>query len=120
MSTDRPRKKKALDREARVTSYGFGGFLTLLGAGLLVGFSFMERGPSKLFHLLAAGGVAALLSGIGLFLHPLDDEQLHAFRNDGNPIAVFGIMPLFWKAWMLLILAAMIGAVVFVSQNTVR
>src|SRR3954451_1687935 len=94
------RKKKGsqkLEAEARVMSYGIGGFLFLLGIGLLVGFTYMERGPSKLFHLLAAGGVASLLGGLGLFLHPLDEERLHAFQNEPNPIAVFRIMPLFWK-----------------------
>lgn len=120
----RPRKKKkkksGLSKEARVMSYVMGAFLFLVGVGLLVGFSYTQRAPSKLFNLLAAGGVAALLSGIGLFLHPLDEDRLHAFQNEPNPIAVFGVMPVFWKAWLLVILAAMIGAFVYVAQNTVR
>ena len=43
-----------------------------------------------------------------------------AFRNEPNPIAVFGIMPVFWKIWLLVILAAMIGAFIYVAQTTVR
>lgn len=42
-----------------------------------------------------------------------------AFSPDGNSL-VFGVMPIFWKAWLLVILAAMIGAFVYVAQNTVR
>jgi hypothetical protein len=97
-----------------------GVFLLLVGVGMLVGFYYTQRAPGKLFNLLAAGGIAALLSGIGLFLHPLDEERLNAFQNEPNPIAVFKIMPLFWKAWLLVILVAMIGAFVYVAQTTVR
>jgi hypothetical protein len=122
--SERPRKKgkkKAkVDGTARAKSYGIGAFLLLLGAGMLVGYFYTQRAPGKLFNLLAAGGVASLLSGVGLFLYPLDDERLDAFQNEGNPIAVFGIMPVFWKVWLLLILAAMIGAFVFVAKTTVR
>jgi hypothetical protein len=92
----------------------------ILGIALLAGFFFTQRAPAKLFNLLAAGGVASLLSGIGLFIQPLDEERLNAFQNEGSPIAVFGLMPAFWKGWMLLILAAMIGAFVFVARTTVR
>jgi hypothetical protein len=122
MSTDRPRKKQnaELDKEARMMSYVIGTFSILLGIGLLVGFSYTQRAPSKLFNLLAAGGVAALLSGVGLFLHPLDEERLHAFQNEPNPISVFRIMPIFWKFWLIVILAAMIAAFIYVAQNTVR
>src|SRR5690242_241444 len=102
----RPRGKKGggggkLSGEARAASYGIGVVLFLIGVGMLVWFSYTERAPSKLFNLLAAGGVAALLFGVGLFLHPLDEDRLHAFQHEPNPIAVFGIMPIFWKAWML-------------------
>jgi hypothetical protein len=122
---DRPRKKKKkkprkLSSEARVKSYGFGVFMILLGIGLWVGFYFTKTAPAKLFNLLAAGGAAALLSGIGLFIRPLEEEQLNEFNNNPSPIAVFKVMPAFWKAWLLLILAAMIGAFVFVAQVTVR
>ncbi len=64
--------------------------------------------------------VASVLSAIAPFLHPLDNERLHAFQNDPSPIAVFRIMPLFWKVWLLIVLAAMIGAFVYVAQTTVR
>ena len=65
---------------------------------MLVGFYYTQRAPAKLFNLLAAGGVALVLSGVGLFLRPLDEKRLHAFQNDPNPISVFKIMPPFWKA----------------------
>lgn len=121
-NAERPRKKAKgkLTPEERVTSYAFGVLFALLGVGLLVGYYFTQRAPSKLFNLLAAGGIASLISGIGLFIYPLDEERMHAFRNERNPIEVFGVMPVFWKLWMLLILAAMIGAFVYVAQNTVR
>ena len=61
-----------------------------------------------------------MLSGIGLFIQPLDEERLDAFQNEPNPISVFRIMPIFWKIWLLVILAAMIGAFVYVAQTTVR
>ena len=57
---------------------------------------------------------------IGLFIQPLDEERMRAFRNEPNPIAVFAVMPPFWKVWLLVILAAMIGAFIYVSQTTVR
>lgn len=121
---ERPRKKKKekeqLSQEARLLSYTLGAFFFLLGIGLLVGFSYTQRAPSKLFNLLAAGGVAGLLSGVGLILHPLDEDRLHAFQNEPNPIAVFQVMPTFWKAWLLVIFAAMIGAFIYVAQHTVR
>src|SRR5206468_8252177 len=63
------------------------------------------------------GGVAAVLSGIGLFLHPLDEERLNVFQKEPNPIVVFTVMPPFWKAWLLVILAGMIGGFVYVAQN---
>jgi hypothetical protein len=115
------RKKKPKESvEDRAVSYGFGALLALLGVGMLVGFYFLERGPSKLFDLLAAGGVAALLSGVGLFIQPLDEERLREFRTNPNPIAVFAAMPVFWKVWLVVILVAMIGAFVYVAQTTVR
>jgi hypothetical protein len=123
---ERPRKRRKKKKkpessaEDRAVSYGFGALLSLVGVGMLVGFYFLERGPSKLFDLLAGGGVAALLSGVGLFIHPLDEERLHAFRTGPNPITVFAVMPVFWKVWLLVILVAMIGAFVFVAQTTVR
>jgi hypothetical protein len=85
-----------------------------------VGYQYLERGPSKLFNLLAAGGIASLLSGIGLFIQPLDEERLNALQNEPNPIAVFRIMPVFWKFWLLVILAAMIAGFVYVSKTTQR
>src|SRR5438874_5725801 len=129
---ERPPKKKKLrpmpeseDRpkvtgEDRAMSYGFGIFMLLLGIGMLVGYYFTQRAPSKLFNLLAAGGVACLLSAVGLFVQPLDKQRLDAFRNEPSPIAVFGIMPIFWKIWLLVILAAMIGAFIYVANTTVR
>jgi hypothetical protein len=124
---ERPRKRRKKKKtkpessaEDRAVSYGFGALLALFGVGMLVGYYFLERGPSKLFNLLAAGGVAALLSGVGLFIQPLDEERLRAFRTDPNPSTVFAVMPVFWKVWLLVILVAMIGAFVFVAQTTVR
>jgi hypothetical protein len=117
---DKPRKPKGISGDARAASYGIGGFLFLLGLGMLWWFNSLERAPSKAFNLLAAGGVAALLSGIGLFISPLDHDKLNAFQNEPNPIEVFKVMPVFWKAWLLVILAAMIAAFVFVAQNTVE
>jgi hypothetical protein len=117
---EKPRKANGLSGEARAASYGIGGFLFLLGVGMLWWFNSLERAPSKAFHLLAAGGVAALLSGVGLFISPLDHDKLNAFQNEPNPIEVFKVMPGFWKVWLLVILAAMVAAFVFVSQNTVE
>ena len=120
---DRLRKQKKKPQENgadRAASYGLGVFFVLLGIGLLVWYYYTMRAPSKLFNLLAGGGVAVLLSGIGLFICPLDRERLHAFQHEPNPIAVFRIMPPFWKAWLLLILVAMIGAFIYVAQTTVR
>jgi hypothetical protein len=121
---DRPRKKKKgkpdTDGADRATSYAMGAFFFLLGIGLLVWYYYTQRAPWKLFNLLAGGGVAVLLSGIGLFIYPLDRERLHAFQNEPNPIAVFKIMPIFWKVWLLVILAAMIAAFIYVSQHTER
>jgi cell division septal protein FtsQ len=114
------KKRKKTDEHGRVMSYVVGVFLFLLGGGMVAGYQFLERGPSKLFNLLMAGGVGALLSGVGLFIQPLDEERLDAFQNEPNPIAVFRIMPIFWKIWLLLILAGMIGGFVYVSQTTVR
>jgi hypothetical protein len=120
----RPRKKKRSSKSAaepsRAASYGIGVFLILLGIGLVAGYQYLERGPSKLFNLLAAGGIASLLSGVGLFIQPLDEDRLSAFQNEPNPIAVFKIMPVFWKVWLLVILAAMIGGFYYVSQTTER
>ncbi|HUQ68836.1 MAG TPA: hypothetical protein VM165_04895 [Planctomycetaceae bacterium] len=109
-----------ISTEERVGSYAIGGFLFLLGSGLMVWFYYTQRAPSKLFNLLAAGGIASFLSGIGLFIYPLDGQRLDAFQNEPNPIAVFQIMPIFWKLWLLVILAAMIGAFIYVAQTTVR
>lgn len=114
-----PRRKKP-DDHGRVMSYVFGAFLLLLGGGMLIGYDFLQRAPSKVFNLLMAGGVGALLSGIGLVVRPLNEEQLDVFQNDPNPISVFKVMPVFWKIWLLAILAAMIGAFIYVAQNTVR
>jgi hypothetical protein len=108
------------DDHGRVMSYVFGVFLFLLGGGMLIGYDYLQRAPSKVFNLLMAGGVGALLCGIGLCARPLNEEQLDVFQNDPNPISVFKVMPIFWKIWMLVILAAMIGAFVYVAQNTVR
>jgi len=123
-SDGRPKKKKRSSKFAaepsRAASYGIGVFLILLGIGLMAGYQYLERGPSKLFNLLAAGGIASLLSGIGLFIQPLDEDRLSAFQNEPNPIAVFKIMPVFWKVWLLVILAAMIGGFYYVSQTTER
>jgi hypothetical protein len=122
-SHGRPKKKrssKSASEPSRAASYGIGAFLTLLGIGLMVGYQYLERGPSKMFNLLAAGGIASLLSGIGLFIQPLDEDRLNAFQNEPNPIAVFKIMPVFWKVWLLVILAAMIGGFYYVSQTTER
>ena len=123
-TTEKPetttRAKSRTSTEDKVLSFVMGFFLLALGIGMLAGYQFLERGPSKLFNLLAAGGAGAVLSGIGLFLYPLDRERLDAFQNEPNPIAVFKIMPIFWKFWMLLVLAAMIGGFVYVSQTTVR
>jgi hypothetical protein len=118
----RPKKKtkKSVDSESRALSYVMAVFFVLLGIGLIVGYNYLERGPSKLFNLLAAGGVGSLLSGIGLIIQPLDSERLSKFQNEGNPIAVFNVMPVFWKIWMIVILAAMIGGFFYVSQTTVR
>ena len=87
---DRPRKKRKkkpeLEPEDRGMSYVMGFVLLVFGAGMLVGFYYTQRAPAKLFNLLAAGGVALVLSGVGLFLRPLDEKRLHAFQNDPNPI----------------------------------
>jgi hypothetical protein len=115
-----PRTRKKPDDHGRVMSYGFGVFMLLLGGGMIAGYQFLERRPNKLFNLLMAGGVAALLAGVGLFIYPLDEERLDAFQNEPNLISVFRIMPIFWKIWLLVILAAMIGGFVYVSQTTVR
>jgi hypothetical protein len=61
-----------------------------------------------------------VLSGIGLFIQPLDGERLDVFQNEPNPVAVFSVMPVFWKVWLLVILAAMIGAFIYVAQTTER
>jgi hypothetical protein len=104
--------------ETRLKNYGLGAFFVLLGVGLLVWFNAMDRAPGKLFNLLAAGGVASLLSGIGLIIYPLDDDRLDAFQNDPNPITVFKVMPIFWKIWLVVIVAAMGAAFVYVAQHT--
>lgn len=115
-----PRKRKKPDDFGRIKSYALGVLMAVLGGGMITGYQYLERGPSKLFHLLMAGGVAVLLGGIGLFIQPLDEERLHRFQNEPNPVALFRIMPLFWKVWLLVILVAMIGGFVYVSQTTVR
>ena len=121
---DRPRKKgkkkPELEPEDRGMSYVMGFVLFVFGAGMLVGFYYTQRAPAKLFNLLAAGGAAMVLSGIGLFIHPLNDAEMKEFQNNPNPIAVFRIMPVFWKIWLLVILAAMVAAFVFVAMVTVR
>jgi hypothetical protein len=114
------KQKSGSSNETRALNYVIGAFLFLLGIAMLVGFSYMERGPSKLFNLLAAGGAGALLSGIGLFICPLDQEKLDIFQNEPNPITVFQVMPVFWKAWLLMTVAAMIAAFVYVANTTVR
>ena len=121
---DRPRKKKKRRPEDepgnKAASYGIGVVMLLIGIAFWVGFYFTNTAPSKLFNLLAAGGAAMVLSGIGLFIHPLNDAEMKEFQNNPNPIAVFRIMPVFWKIWLLVILAAMIAAFVFVAMVTVR
>jgi cell division septal protein FtsQ len=121
---ERPRKKRKkkpkTDNVALVMSYAIGAGLVLLGVVLMVWFFNTTRAPSRMFNLLAAGGIASLLSGIGLIICPLDRERLDAFQNEGNLISVFKVMPLFWKIWMLVILAGMVGAFIYVAQNTVR
>jgi cell division septal protein FtsQ len=114
------KKKPQLDAKARAVSYGIGVFLLLLGIGLLVWFYYTQRAPAKLFNLLAAGGIAAFLSGIGLFICPLDEARMNAFQKEPNPIAVFRVMPLFWKIWMLVILVGMIAGFVIVALTTER
>jgi hypothetical protein len=57
---------------------------------------------------------------VGLFIKPLNKEQLDVFQNDPNPISVFKVMPAFWKVWLLVILVAMIAGFVYVAQLTVR
>src|SRR5262245_10190661 len=74
-SRPKKKKKKNVDGESRALSYVMGAFLILLGVGLMAGYIYLERGPGKLFHLLAAGGVGSLFSGIGLFIQPLDSEK---------------------------------------------
>ena len=122
---DRPRKKKkrrdAVEEAGnKAASYGIGVVMVLIGIAFWVGFYFTNTAPSKLFNLLAAGGAAMVLSGVGLFIHPLNDAEMKEFQNNPNPIAVFRIMPVFWKVWLLVILAAMIGAFGFVMMVTVR
>jgi hypothetical protein len=120
---ERPRKKKKkpkTDNTALVASYGIGAFLILLGVGLMIWFFNTQRAPSRLFNLLAAGGIASLLAGIGLVIHPLDRERLNAFQNESNLIALFKVVPVFWKIWLLVIGAAMIGAFIYVAQTTER
>jgi hypothetical protein len=125
---DRPRKKKKNKKRRddveeagnKAASYGIGVVMVLIGIGFWVGFYFTTTAPSKLFNLLAAGGAAMILSGVGLFVHPLNDAEMKEFQNNPNPIAVFRIMPVFWKIWLLVILAAMIAAFVFVAMVTVR
>lgn len=84
---ERPRRKKRkkgkskLSTEQRAVSYVIGGGLFLLGVGLLVWFSRLDRAPGKIFNLLAAGGVGSLLSGLGLFLHPLTRSGWTPFRT---------------------------------------
>jgi len=123
---DRPRKKKKGRRDAvdvasdKAVSYPIGVVMLLIGVALWVGFFFTTTAPSKLFNLLAAGGAAMILSGVGLFIHPLTDAEMKEFQNNPNPIAVFRIMPVFWKVWLLVVLAAMIAAFVFVAMVTVR
>ena len=122
----RAKEKAKADRaartkvETRLKNYGLGAFFVLLGVGLMVWYSYTMRAPGKLFNLLAAGGIASLLSGIGLFVQPLDDERLDAFQNEPNPIAVFKVMPTFWKVWMVVIAVAMGLAFWYVSATTVR
>lgn len=121
--TPRPKKKRKKSSQPapdRAMSYVMGIFFLCVGGGMLAGFQFLDRAPGKLFNLLAAGGVACLLGGLGLLIYPLDSDRLNTFQNEPNPIAVFQAMPAFWKAWLLLILAAMIAAFIYVARNTVR
>jgi len=104
----------------RALSYVFGVFFLLLGGGMMLGYEYLQRAPAKLFNLLMAGGAGAFLSGLGLLLHPLNEEQLDLFQREPNPISVFRAMPIFWKFWLLVIGAAMIAGFVYVSQTTMR
>jgi len=104
----------------RAMSYVFGVFFLLLGGGMMLGYEYLQRAPAKIFNLLMAGGAGALLSGLGLLIYPLTEEQLDVFQKEPNPVSVFKAMPGFWKFWLLLIGAAMIAGFVYVSQTTVR
>jgi hypothetical protein len=42
----------------------------------------------------------------------LTAARLDTFQNEPNPISVLRIMTIFWKIWLLLILAEMIGGFV--------
>jgi len=104
----------------RAMSYVFGVFFLLLGGGMMLGYEYLQRAPAKIFNLLMAGGAGSLLSGLGLLIYPLTEEQLDVFQKEPNPVSVFKAMPAFWKLWLLLIGAGMIAGFVYVSQTTVR
>lgn len=116
-ATEKPRKKP--DDHGRVLSYVFGVFLLLLGGGMILGFDYLRRAPEKLFFLLSAGGAGALLSGLGLLIQPMNEQQLNVFQDEPNPITVFKVMTPFWKVWLIVVLAGMIGGFVYAAQNTV-
>jgi|GEM_PF-6139136 len=117
-TSEQPRKKP--DDHGRALSYVVGIFLLLLGGGMIVGFDYLRRAPEKLFLLLVGGGAGAVLSGLGLLIQPMTEEQLDIFQNEPNPISVFKVMTPFWKIWLLVVLAGMIGGFVYAMQNTVR
>jgi hypothetical protein len=110
------KKKLSPADEMRAKSYGVGCVMFIVGVGMVVGFFYLGQAPAKLFYMLASGAVVMLLSGIGLFIHPLNKEQMENFQNNPNPISTFKIMPVFWKVWLLVILAAMLGACLVVFQ----
>lgn len=118
VATEKPRNKP--EDHGRILSYVVGVFLLLLGGGMIVGFDFVRRAPEKVFLLLMGGGAGALVSGLGLLIQPMNEEQLNIFQSEPNPIAVFKVMTPFWKVWMIVVLAAMIGGFVYAMQNTVR
>lgn len=114
------RTRTKMPDSGRAMSYVFGIFFLLLGGGMMLGYEYLQRAPAKIFNLLMAGGAGAFLSGLGLLIYPLNEEQLDAFQKEPNPISVFKAMPAFWKFWLLLIGAAMIAGFVYVAQTTVR
>jgi hypothetical protein len=118
VETEKTRSKP--DDHGRVLSYVVGVFFLLLGGGMIIGFDYVRRAPEKVFFLLMGGGAGALLSGLGLLIQPMNEDQLNVFQSEPNPIAVFKVMTPFWKVWLIVILAGMIGGFVYATQNTVR